>query len=339
MINDTLHKDFQLKDYNTFSIEALAKYFLPYTSEKTLLKFLPEINEFQLETLMIGEGSNLLFLNHFDGIVLYSQIKGFEIVEENKDYIIVKVGGGVIWDDFVAWAVEKGYGGLENLSIIPGTVGASPIQNIGAYGVEVQDLIVETEGIELNTGKKRVFSNKECRFAYRDSIFKNELKGKYAMTYVTYRLSKHPEFNTTYGNISKLLDSRKPSLKLIRQVITEVRNSKLPDHKILGNAGSFFKNPYISIEQYDKLKKQYPEIPHYPINNTTVKVPAGWLIDQCGLKGKKHNGAAVHKDQALVLINIGDATGQDVAELAAIIVNQVEDKYGITLKPEVNFIS
>lgn len=339
MNTDTLHRDYSLKAHNTFGIEVKAKYFLPYSSEETLLKFLPEINEFKLKTLMLGEGSNLLFLADFDGIILHSKVVGFEITKETDEHIFVRVGGGVIWDDFVAWAVNNNFGGIENLSIIPGTVGASPIQNIGAYGIEAKDLITQTEGIELSSGKKRIFSNADCQFTYRDSIFKKKLKDQYAMTHVTFKLSKKPEFNISYGNISTLLDGRAPNLKLIRQLISDVRNSKLPDHKTLGNAGSFFTNPFIPLEKYKALKQQFPEMPHYPVSDTEVKVPAGWLIDQCGLKGFQHQGAAVHKDQALVLINTGDATGQDIAELAGIIVNKVEDKYGISLVPEVNFIS
>ncbi len=338
MNNDTLYQNFDFKAYNTFGIDVKVNYFLPYSSEKTLLRFLPEINEFGLQPLMVGEGSNLLFLKNYDGIILYSQIKGIEIIEENESDVFVRVGAGEIWDDFVQWAVNNNYGGVENLSIIPGTVGASPVQNIGAYGVEAKDVIVKAETIELATKQKRTFTNEECQFAYRNSIFKNELKGQFAVTYVIFKLSKNPVFNLSYGNIDKLIGNRTPSLQLVREIICEVRNSKLPDYKILGNAGSFFTNPYVSKEKYDELLTQYPNMPHYPIDDTQVKVPAGWLIDQCGLKGFEHNGAAVHKDQALVIVNTGNATGMDVSELADIIIEKVREKYGIELKPEVNFI-
>ena len=334
---DTLHKDYSLKTHNTFGIDVKANYFLPYSNEDTLLRFLPEINEFQLQPLIIGEGSNLLFLNDYKGIVLLPQIKGYELTSENENYVEVRVGSGVIWDDFVTWAVQKDYGGTENLSIIPGTVGASPVQNIGAYGVEAQDIITKVETIELATGRKCIFTNEECQFSYRNSIFKKALKGQYAVNYVTYRLSKNPEFNTSYGNINQLLGGRKPSLTLIRDVVSEVRNSKLPDHKTLGNAGSFFTNPYISKEHFEILRKKHPEMPGYETEGK-MKVPAGWLIDHAGLKGYKHKNAAVHDKQALVLINTGDATGNEILELSQLIIEKVEKCYQITLKPEVNII-
>jgi len=336
---DTLHKDFSLKAHNTFGLKVKSKFYLPYSSEESLLRFLPEINEFKLKTLLMGEGSNLLFLSDFNGIILHSHIKGFEIVQESGDEVEVRVGAGVIWDDFVAWAVSQGYGRVENLSGIPGTIGASPVQNIGAYGVEAKDVITKVEGIELASGQKRSFTAEECQFGYRDSIFKHELKGKYAMSYVSFKLSKKPEFNLSYGHLDELLGKQPATLARVRQVIIEVRNSKIPDYKSLGNAGSFFKNPYLSIEDYEKLKTFYPSMPHYPINPKEVKVPAAWLIDHAGLKGFQHGGAAVHKDQALVIVNTGEASGQDIAELAAIIVNRVEDMYGISLEAEVNFIA
>lgn len=339
MTLNTLTKNHSLQAHNTFGIDVMADYFLSFTTEETLIKYLPEINEFNLSPLLIGEGSNLLFLKDYNGVILMSQIKGFETITEDDNNIEVKVGSGVIWDDFVEWAVNNNYGGIENLSIIPGTVGASPVQNIGAYGVEAQDIITQVEAIELSTGEKRIFSNKDCQFAYRYSIFKNELKGKYAVSYVTYKLNKKPKFNLSYGNIANLLNGKEANLKHIRQVISEVRNSKLPDYKSLGNAGSFFTNPYISTEEYQKLKIKYPTIPHYPIDDQKVKVPAGWLIDQCGLKGKQHKNAAVHKEQALVLVNTGGASGKDIVELADIVINKVKAKFGITLIPEVNFIS
>ena len=338
MKNDTLYQNFDFKAYNTFGIDVKVNYFLPYSSEETLIRFLPEINEFGLQPLMVGEGSNLLFLKNYDGIVLYSQIKGFEIINENDDDVFVKVGSGVIWDNFVQWAVDNNYGGVENLSIIPGTVGASPVQNIGAYGVEAKDVIVSAETIELATTQKRIFTNEECNFAYRDSIFKNELKGQYAVTYVIFRLSKKPNYNLSYGNIEKHLDGRTPNLKLVREIICEVRNSKLPNHKILGNAGSFFTNPYVGKDSYEKLLEKFTNMPHYPINDDIVKVPAAWLIDNCRLKGFEHNGAAVHEDQALVLVNKGTAKGIDIVELSNIIIDKVKKKYGIELKPEVNYI-
>lgn len=338
MTLNTIIQNQSLKDFNTFGIDVNADFFFAYDTEESLTLNLEKIKSLKLPSLMIGEGSNLLFINDYKGIILHSNINGFELIEEDDDKVIIRVGAGVIWDDLVDWCVNKGYGGIENLSAIPGTVGASPVQNIGAYGVEAQDVICQVEAINLQTGEKRLFSNSECRFAYRYSIFKDELKDQYAVTYVSFELSKKPSFNLSYGNISSLLDGRQPSLALIRKVITEVRESKLPNHKILGNAGSFFTNPYIGIDQYEKLKIDFPNIPHYPVDNSLVKVPAGWLIDQCGLKGRRHKHAAVHKDQALVLVNTGGASGQDVVELANIVRKEVEMKFGITLVPEVNFI-
>jgi len=338
MIKDKLQQNYSLKPHNTFGIDIKSNYFLSYTSEESLIKYLPEINEFNLSPLLVGEGSNLLFLKNYDGIILHPQIEGFEIIADAKNDVEVRIGAGVIWDDFVAWAVERNYGGIENLSNIPGTVGASPVQNIGAYGVEAQDVITRVEAIELTTGEKRIFSNKDCQFAYRDSIFKKELKGKYAVSYVSFKLNKEPEFNLSYGNIKTLLNGQEANLVNIRQVITDVRNSKLPDYKTLGNAGSFFTNPYINLEQYEILKAKFPNIPHYPVSDTVVKVPAGWLIDQCGLKGRQYKGAAVHKDQALVLINTGEACGLDIVELSHLVIEEVKAKFGIKLTPEVNII-
>lgn len=338
MNNDTLQKDFSLKAYNTFGIDVKTKYFLPYSKVETLEKFLPEINEFQLKPLMVGEGSNLLFTQDYGGIVLFSQIQFIKKIKENDQSVWIEAGAGLIWDNLVAWAVDHNYGGIENLSAIPGTVGASPVQNIGAYGVEAKDSIIEVNAIEISTGEKKTFSNEECTFDYRFSIFKGELKDQFIVTSVVYKLSKAPQFNLSYGNIQELLGEQTPSLSLIRQVITEVRDSKLPNHKELGNAGSFFTNPYISTEAYEAFQKQYPSMPGYKTSEGKVKVPAGWLIDHAGLKGYKHNKAAVHDKQALVLVNTGDATGQDIIELALYIIEKVKSLYNIELTPEVNII-
>lgn len=338
MNNDILQKDHSLKAHNTFGIDVKTKYFLPYSNEDTLMTFLPEIKEFQLEPLMVGEGSNLLFTKNFEGIVLFSQIKFIKKTKEDEQQVWIEAGAGVIWDELVAWSVNHHYGGLENLSAIPGTVGASPVQNIGAYGVEAKDSIIKVHTIEIATGKKRSFSNEECEFDYRYSTFKGSRKGKFIVTSVVYQLSKTPSFNLNYGNIQALLGDRSPSLALIRQIIIEVRESKLPNHKELGNAGSFFTNPYISTEAFNHLRKLHPDIPGYTTKNNTVKVPAGWLIDHAGLKGYKHKEAAVHDKQALVLVNTGNATGNDIVELAQLIIERIQTQYGITLHPEVNII-
>ena len=338
MNNDTLQKDYSLKAHNTFSIDVKTKYFLPYSKVETLEKFLPEINEFQLEPLMLGEGSNLLFTKDFEGIVLHSQINFIKVVKEDDDHVWVESGAGIIWDDLVAWAVKNNYGGIENLSAIPGTVGASPVQNIGAYGVEAKDCISEVNTIEIKSVQKHRFSNADCTFDYRYSIFKGELKNQHIVTSVIFKLNKKPAFNLSYGNIQELIGERTPSLALIRQVITEVRESKLPNHKVLGNAGSFFTNPYISNEAFEALKKQHPNLPGYATSSNTMIVPAGWLIEQAWLNGYKHKNAAVHDKQALVLVNTGQTTGTEVLELAQIIIDKVQELYQISLKPEVNIL-
>lgn len=337
-MTQSLKNKYPLLALNTFGIAVDTHYYFAYDSEEVLQNVLPQVNALNKPILIIGEGSNLLFLSNYDGVVLHSEIDDCTIVEDNEEDVIVRVGSGMIWDDFVAWAVDNDFGGVENLSSIPGTIGASPVQNVGAYGIEAKDVIVEVEAIELSTGDKRVFSNSDCKFSYRDSVFKNELKGKYAVTYVSFKLNKQPVFNVSYGNIMTMLDGREPSLSLIREVITEVRNSKLPDHKILGNAGSFFTNPFVSIEVYKDLIKEYEDMPHYKVNDTTVKVPAGWLIDKAGLKGYSYKNAAVHQDQALVLVNKGGATGSEVLELAHIVIDKVKAMFGITLVPEVNVL-
>lgn len=338
MTTSTMKKKYSLLQHNTFRLKVRADYYFSYSNEEELLAGLPQVRSLDCPILMVGEGSNLLFMGDYKGVVIHSAISGCEIVDENGDDIIVRVGSGVVWDDFVAWAVAKGYGGVENLSAIPGAVGASPVQNVGAYGVEAKDVIYKVEAIALATGEKRFFSNADCEFEYRDSIFKNELKGKYIVTYVDFKLSKCPTIDVSYGNIKAMLNDREPSLSLLRKLITSVRNSKLPDYKKLGNAGSFFTNPYVAVDKYEALKQEFPDMPCYPIDDVTVKVPAGWLIDRAGLKGFQHKNAAVHEDQALVLINTGGATGAHILELAHIIIDKVNAMFGVELVPEVNIL-
>lgn len=333
-----LQQDYALKKYNTFGIEAKADYFFAYNTEEELQKNLPQLNKLKLPYLMIGEGSNLLFINDYKGIVIHSKMTDISLVSENKEEVIIGAGSGVIWDNLVAWAVERNYFGIENLSNIPGTVGASPVQNIGAYGVEAKDVIETVEALAIATGEKHIFNNKECKFDYRKSIFKGKLKGQYIVTSVYFKLSKKPHFILNYGNIKSLLGEQQPTLKKIREIITEVRDNKLPNYHEMGNAGSFFTNPYISTVEHQRLKKEFPEIPAYPIDNKTVKIPAGWLIEQAGLKGFQHKNAAVHHNQALVLVNKGGATGQEVLELAEIIIAKVKTMFKITLIPEVNML-
>lgn len=287
--------------------------------------------------LFMGGGSNLLFLNNYSGTVLHSVIDNINIVAEDDNSVSVRVGSGVVWDDFVAYCVEKGWWGVENLSLIPGEVGASAVQNIGAYGVEVKDVLQSIEAISVDDLSKRIFTNAECNYAYRDSIFKKSLKGKYVITYVTYRLSKKANPNIGYGALKSVL-AENPSLKEIRDAIIAVRNSKLPDPKVYGNAGSFFMNPVIPMEQFVELQSRYPDIPSYPASDGYIKVPAGWLIEKSGWKGKSLGNAAVYEKQALVLINRGGATGMEIKHLADTIIEDIKEIFGITLHAEVNYI-
>lgn len=281
-----------------------------------------------------------MFLSDYPGLVLHSSVKGVETVAETDERVELRVGSGVVWDDFVAYTVKKGLYGAENLSLIPGEVGASAVQNIGAYGVEVKDLVVSVDAVDAATGKKRRFTREECRYAYRDSIFKKELKGRYFVTYVTYRLSKLPVFHLDYGNVRAELekDGMEPTLANVRRVIAAIRSNKLPDPKVTGNAGSFFMNPVVSQEQFDRLQAEYSEMPSYRLDGNRVKIPAGWLIERCGWKGKALGPAAVHDRQALVLVNRGGATGRDVLRLADEVARSVKERFGIEISPEVNLI-
>ncbi|MBQ0023810.1 MAG: UDP-N-acetylmuramate dehydrogenase [Prevotellaceae bacterium] len=323
--------------YNTFGMNVTARCFMEYGSEAGLLKAIEQIKD-ESNVLHIGGGSNLLFKGDFDGVVLHSAIKGIKAEEENDDDVLVRVGSGEVWDDFVEYCVERGWGGVENLSLIPGEVGASAVQNIGAYGVEAKDVIALVEGIELKSGQKRVFGTLECDYSYRQSIFKNSLKGKYAITFVTYRLKKHPVLKTEYGNIKAVLGARENlTVRDVRQAIIDIRNAKLPDPKVLGNAGSFFMNPVVDKEKFFEIQKDYPSMPYYEVENG-VKIPAGWMIEQCGWKGKSLGRAAVHDKQALVLVNLGGATSDEIVALSDAVCKSVADKFGVSIHPEVNFI-
>lgn len=335
----TEYTDYSLLPHNTFRMDVKAARFMEYSSEEELTAFLAS-GGLTSPYLHIGGGSNLLFLSDYPGLVLHSSVKGVETVAETDERVELRVGSGVVWDDFVAYTVEKGFYGAENLSLIPGEVGASAVQNIGAYGVEVKDLVVSVDAVEAATGKKRRFTREECRYAYRDSIFKKELKGRYFVTYVTYRLSKLPVFHLDYGNVRAELekDGMEPTLANVRRVIAAIRSNKLPDPKVTGNAGSFFMNPVVSQEQFDRLQAEYSEMPSYRLDGNRVKIPAGWLIERCGWKGKALGPAAVHDRQALVLVNRGGATGRDVLRLADEVARSVKERFGIEISPEVNLI-
>lgn len=329
------YKDYSLLTHNTFGMDIKAKRYVEYDSEEELKTMIPTLMG---EVLHMGGGSNLLFKGDYAGTVLHSAIHGIEIVEENDDEVLVRVGAGEVWDDFVAWAVEHGFGGVENLSLIPGEVGASAVQNIGAYGVEAKDVIVLVETVELSNGQKRVFGTLECDYAYRQSIFKKQLKGKYAITFVTYRLQKKPQLRLEYGNVKAMLGEKEDvTIGDVRQAIIDIRNAKLPDPKVQGNAGSFFMNPVVSREKFLSIQKDYPQMPFYEVEGG-VKIPAGWMIDQCGWKGKSLGRAGVHDKQALVLVNLGGATSNEIITLCETVCKDVYEKFGIEIHPEVNLI-
>ena len=329
-----------LLPYNTFGMDVKASRFVEYASVEELRGLWNAEREAVARALHIGGGSNLLFASDYEGLILHSAIKGYTVVKETEEEVEVRVGAGEVWDDFVAYTVANGWYGAENLSLIPGEVGASAVQNIGAYGVEAKDLIVSVDTFGLETGEERRFMREECRYAYRESVFKQELKGKYAVTFVTYRLKKHPIFHLEYGNIRAELEKQgcQVDLENVRRIIIAIRQAKLPDPKVLGNAGSFFMNPVVPKMQFEALLAQYPDMPHYPVDEAHVKIPAGWMIDRCGWKGKRVGHAGVHEKQALVLVNCGGATGKEVMHLAEEIVASVRERFGVTIRPEVNYI-
>ncbi|MGV3587427.1 MAG: UDP-N-acetylmuramate dehydrogenase [Adhaeribacter sp.] len=336
-----LQHNYSLKNLNTFGIDVVARQFATFKSVAELQELLnnPQIDKNNL--LVLGGGSNVLFTQNYEGTVLQNQIKGIHIISETDEDASVEAGGGVTWHDLVLFSIDKNLGGIENLSLIPGTVGAAPLQNIGAYGVELKDVFQTLEAVEISTGAVTTFDAEKCCFGYRESIFKRELKGKYIVTHVTLRLSKKPVFNTSYGAIKSTLEAmqvKEVTLKALSDAVIAIRQSKLPDPVDIGNAGSFFKNPEISPEQFAALKEQYPNIPSYPAAHGNIKVPAGWLIEQCGWKGKKTDNYGVHKDQALVLVNYGGTEGNQIRALAYEIIESVKQKFNITLHPEVNII-
>jgi len=334
-----IYQHTSLLPYNTFGIDVTTDYFIEYESASDLQEVLRSETVKKNKTLHIGGGSNLLFLNDYKGVILHSAIQSITKVGEDTESVILEVGSSVIWDDFVGYCVENNWGGVENLSLIPGETGASAVQNIGAYGVEVREVIVEIKAINVETTNFKTFTREECRYGYRDSIFKNELKGKYIITSVVFKLEKKPVFRLNYQHLEdEVLKNGEIDLQNIRKTIIQIRERKLPDPKIMGNAGSFFMNPVISKQQFKSLQASYPLIPHYFDSETKEKIPAAWLIDQCGWKGKKIGNAGVHDKQALVLVNLGGATGAEIVFLAEQIQQSVKSKFGIELKTEVNYI-
>lgn len=322
---------------NTFGFDVKAALYAEYDSVEELEELIAG-GHVTSPFLHIGSGSNLLFVKDYDGIVLHSRIGGVEVTAEDDEKVAVRVGAGVVWDDFVAYCVEHGWYGAENLSLIPGEVGASAVQNIGAYGVEVKDLISSVETINIR-GVKRVYRKDECEYAYRKSLFKKPEMKSVFVTYVNFILSKKEHYTLDYGTIRQELASYPAvDLAILRRVIIGIRESKLPDPKVLGNAGSFFMNPIVPRAQFEALQRQYPSMPHYEVDADRVKIPAGWMIDRCGWKGKALGPAAVHDKQALVLVNLGGATGKDVVALSDAVRASVREKFGVEIHPEVNFI-
>lgn len=327
-----------LLPYNTFRIDVKAKYFVEITSVDDLL-LLINSDEFKTNAkFILGGGSNLLLTKDFDGIVIRLGIKGISVREEG-DEIYVEAGAAEVWNDFVQYNVNKGFAGLENLSLIPGTVGASPIQNIGAYGVEVKDTIHSVTAFHISTGEIKSFSNAECKFSYRESVFKNEWKGQYIIVSVIFKLSKIPNLKLHYGAIEEELNKRgikNPTLRNVADVVSEIRVSKLPDPSTIGNSGSFFKNPIIEKLQFDKLIHQFPDVVNYPTPDGKVKLAAGWLIEQCAWKGKQIGNVGTWKNQALVIVNHGGATGKEIYDFSELIIQSVFDRFGVSLEREVN---
>jgi len=333
-----LSHNISLKNYNTFGIDVNAKNFISATTIDELREVI-QLNPTKL--FILGGGSNMLLTKDIDdALVIHLNIKGKTIIKENEDYVWVTAKTGENWHEFVIWCLDNGYGGLENMSLIPGNIGTAPIQNIGAYGKELKDNFIECETIEIETGKTKTFAKAACNFGYRNSVFKTKLKGQYIITSVTFKLTKRNHvLNTKYGAIENELADQNitnPTIKEVSNAVISIRQSKLPDPNKLGNSGSFFKNPVISQIAFEQFITNFPDAPSYRVSDTEVKVPAGWLIEQAGFKGKQFGDAGVHKNQALVLVNYGNATGQEIWNLALKIKAAVLEQFGIEINPEVN---
>lgn len=329
-----------LKEYNTFGIAAQAKELVHIEKEHDL-QVLYEIGAFERKFLFLGGGSNMLFVKDYDGLIVHMNIKGLSH-QQNGTSIMVKAMGGEIWNDLVKYCVERDFGGLENLTLIPGTVGAAPVQNIGAYGVELKDVFHSCKAFDVKKGETRVFMKDDCDFSYRDSVFKNKYKGRFLITEVNLLLSTASNIHTAYGAISAELSNRrieKPNIKDVSEVVAAIRVSKLPDPSTIGNSGSFFKNPIVSVDTFNNLVSDFVDIVSYPYTESQIKLAAGWLIEQCGWKGKVVGNTGTWKNQALVLVNHGNSTGREVYELSERIIESVQKRFGVTLEREVNVIS
>lgn len=326
-------KNQSLKKFNTFGLESVAAEF----EEIVNISDLEIAANYDLPIKILGGGSNILLTGDIEAVVIKNSLKGIYILEEDSEYVYIKAAGGENWHEFVLWCIERNFAGVENLSLIPGTVGAAPIQNIGAYGVELKDVFYELEAVELSSGLTKTFSWSDCRFGYRDSIFKQELKGLYFICSVTFRLSKQPIYKISYGDIQNIIGDRPLSIKIISDAVIQIRSSKLPDPKIIGNAGSFFKNPVIAISLFQSLIEKHPSLPSYPTDiENNVKIPAGWLIEQAGWKGRRIGNIGVHEKQALVLVNYGNGKGSEIWQLAKDIQADIFSKFAVNIEPEVN---
>ena len=334
-----IQKNVNLKPYNTFGLSANASSFAAFKSIEELDQLLK--NDRKQAILILGGGSNLLLTQDVDSLVLRNELKGITVLSESESHVTIKSMAGEVWHDLVLFCISKNYGGIENMSLIPGSVGAAPMQNIGAYGAEIKDVFQELEAYEIASGKIHTFKNSDCEFGYRESVFKRKLKGQFIIVSVTLVLSKAPKVNTSYGDIEQRLrdlNIANPGIKEVSDAVIHIRQTKLPDPAKIGNSGSFFKNPVIPKKQFESLKVKFPSIASYPIDENHVKLAAGWLIDQAGWKGKTIGNYGVHKNQALVLVNYGGANGQDIYQLSEDILNSVKDIYGVELEREVNVI-
>lgn len=335
-----IQHNFSLKKYNTFGIEAHAKEFVAVHSVEELKQVLLE--NASKKKFILGGGSNMLLTQDIEALVIHIDLKGKKVIKEDENYVWIEGQAGENWHEFVLWNISQNFGGLENMSLIPGNVGTTPVQNIGAYGAEIKDTFVSCEAVNIATQEIKTFTIEECKFGYRESIFKQEAKDQYIITSVVFKLTKNDhKINTGYGDIQKELESKgisQPTIKDVSNAVIAIRQSKLPDPKELGNSGSFFKNPIVSRELFNQAKVSHPEMKHYDVSETQVKVPAGWLIEQAGLKGYRDGDAGVHARQALVLVNYGNATGQDILNLSKLVQKTVFDKYGIAIEAEVNVI-
>ncbi|MFD0795002.1 UDP-N-acetylmuramate dehydrogenase [Mucilaginibacter litoreus] len=335
-----IQENISLKNFNTFGIDVNARYFVEINHEDDLTELFADEQWKQLPRLVLGGGSNMLLVNNFDGLVIRLNIRGIEHRINHED-VFVEAGAGEVWNDLVNYCVDHGYAGMENLTLIPGSVGASPIQNIGAYGVELKDVFESCRAFEIATGAFKVFTKADCKFGYRESVFKSELAGQYIITSVKFHLSLKPNINLKYGAIEQELANRditEPTIKDVSQVVAHIRVSKLPDPSTIGNAGSFFKNPVIGLGEFQALQQQFPDVVNYPAGDGQVKLAAGWLIEQCGWKGKIVGNTGTWKNQALVLVNHGGATGEEVYNFSSQIIDSVYHKFGVTLQREVNII-